>query len=346
MPRKKTRSAPVNTPPAPPPPKLGIPRCRGTIWERIVILHGKVNRAEKFTADSVACELETDVRTIERTMEFMRDRFAMMIRWDHPLGRYLFDPPCENLPTVRIETDEDFLLKLLKQMLPAVAGPVQIELLNRVLKKLSLVAGGSNSFAGATPHGVACAFPVMDAPESRHLQVLTEAISARQELCLDYQSGEAAAPVARVVQPLEFGYFDQRWIVLVHYPKRNKPLTLRLDRIHGVKLTGRSFERPTDYDPAEMLRGNLGAYTGTESHAIRLRLRDHAANDARKKKWHDSQTREERPDGRLEIALHLNNLVDITHRVLHWGPQVEVLAPPELLERVRAALKAALAQYE
>jgi len=328
-----------------PKPRLGIPRCRGTVWERIVILHGKVNRQEKFTAESVAMELETDVRTIERTMEFMRDRFAMMIQWDRARERYVFDPPCRHLPVVRIEPDEDFLLKLLRQMLPAVAGPVQVELLNRVLKKLSLVAGGSNLFAGALPHGVACAFPVMEAAESRHLQVLSEAIDVRRELRLEYQSGEAVAPVARIVQPLEFGYFDQRWIVLVHYPKRNQPLTLRLDRIQGVAPTGRTFERPTAYDSAEMLRGNLGAFTGTERHTIRLRLRDHAAADARKKKWHDSQTRAELPDGRLEITLHLNNLVDITRRVLHWGPQVEVLSPAELIARVRTDLQAALAQY-
>ena len=345
MPRNKSRSTPDRPAPATPPLKLGIPRCRGTVWERIVILHGKVNRQEKFTAESVARELETDARTIERTMEFMRDRFAMMIQWSRAHRRYIFDPPCEDLPTVRIEPDEDFLLKLLRQMLPAIAGPVQVELLNRVLKKLSLVAGGSNSFAGAMPQGVACAFTMMEEAESRHLQVLSEAIDARQELCIDYQSAEASASVERVVHPLEFGYFDQRWVVLVHYPKRNRPLTLRLDRIHRVKSNGRTFVRPTDYDPAEMLRGNLGAYTGTEQHTIRLRLRDHAANDARKKKWHDSQTREELPDGRLEITLQLNNLVDITHRVLYWGPQVEVLSPPELLARVRAAMQAALAQY-
>jgi predicted DNA-binding transcriptional regulator YafY len=31
--------------------------------------------------------------------------------------------------------------------------------------------------------------------------------------------------------------------------------------------------------------------------------------------------------------------------VLHWGPQVEVLAPPELIVRVCTDLQAALAQY-
>jgi predicted DNA-binding transcriptional regulator YafY len=278
-------------------------------------------------------------------MEMMRDRFDMMIVWSHAAGRYIFDPPHEHLPVVRLEPDEDEVLKLIKRLVPAFAGPVQIDVLNRVLTKLSLIAGGSNSFAREAGHGVVSPFAAMTAEESRFLQVLGTARDLQQELCVQYQSAEATAPTARVVHPLEFGYFKQRWIVFVHYVKRNKPVTLRLDRIHGAQPTGLTFARPTDYDPVEMLRGNLGAYTGNEHHVIRLRLRDHAASDARTRKWHASQTKVECADGRLEITLHLNNLVDILHDVLFWGAQVEVLSPPELRTRVEEELQAALAIY-
>ena len=59
-------------------------------------------------------------------------------------------------------------------------------------------------------------------------------------------------------------------------------------------------------------------------------LSGHPAHEARDCRWHPSQTKVELPDGRLQITLQLNNLVDIRTEILRHGPDAEVLAPAEL----------------
>ncbi len=54
------------------------------------------------------------------------------------------------------------------------------------------------------------------------------------------------------------------------------------------------------------------------------------AHEARDIRWHASQTKVELPDGRLQITLQLNNLVDIRTAILRHGPDAEALAPAEL----------------
>ncbi len=46
----------------------------------------------------------------------------------------------------------------------------------------------------------------------------------------------------------------------------------------------------------------------------------HPAHEARDIRWHPSQTKVELPDGRLQITLQLNNLVDIRTEILRHHP--------------------------
>ncbi len=298
--------------------ELDIPTCRGEVWDRIVRIHMMINRGERFNATDLIERLGWDQRTIEPTLRFMRDRLEMPVEYDRPLDTYYYLRPYPYLPVVRVDSDESFLLKLLGQLVPAFVGSPFTATLKQVLKKFSLVVGGSNAFTDGLSRGVVFPFVAPSAAECRYLQVVSDAMDAPRELEVDYQKADATAPAPRLVHPLDFGYFDNRWVVLVHDVGRVAARTFRLDRIHRVRSTGKRFERPTDYDPAALLSGNSGAYTGKEDHEIRLLLSDYAAKDARSRKWHRSQTELERDGGRREITLRLNNLVDITRQILYW----------------------------
>ena len=70
-----------------------------------------------------------------------------------------------------------------------------------------------------------------------------------------------------------------------------------------------------------------------------------AAPYVRENPWHPSQTIAECAGGGIEIALRLNNLIDIERRILACGAHAEVLAPPELRETLRRVSAAMLARY-
>jgi proteasome accessory factor B len=68
-----------------------------------------------------------------------------------------------------------------------------------------------------------------------------------------------------------------------------------------------------------------------------VRFSPQVADRVRERVWHRSQVEKECRDGSLELTLRVDNLDEVERWVLGWGAQVEVIAPGELIDRVRAA---------
>jgi predicted DNA-binding transcriptional regulator YafY len=71
-----------------------------------------------------------------------------------------------------------------------------------------------------------------------------------------------------------------------------------------------------------------------------------AAAYAKKPKWHPSQELTPMADGRTELKVRVDNLVEIEKDLLRWGEHAEVLSPPELRTRMWQIYRAAPLLYE
>lgn len=71
-----------------------------------------------------------------------------------------------------------------------------------------------------------------------------------------------------------------------------------------------------------------------------------AAFSIRETPWNPKQEFRPLPDGCEELFLRTSSLPDIENKILRGGAHAEALAPQVLCDRVHAALKAALGQYE
>ena len=62
--------------------------------------------------------------------------------------------------------------------------------------------------------------------------------------------------------------------------------------------------------------------------------------------WHPSQILRQHRDGSLEMRIETSGHKELVRWVLSWVPDVEVLAPQSLRERVREKLREALGSSE
>ncbi len=60
--------------------------------------------------------------------------------------------------------------------------------------------------------------------------------------------------------------------------------------------------------------------------------------------WHISQTFIRRPDGRVEMRLETSGRQELIRWVLSWMPDVRVLAPKSLRDRIEEKLRDGLAR--
>jgi CRISPR-associated endonuclease/helicase Cas3 len=76
-----------------------------------------------------------------------------------------------------------------------------------------------------------------------------------------------------------------------------------------------------------------------------LQFNSDAAPYVRERTWHASQEIESGPDGGLSLHLRIAEPLEMLPWIRSWGPQVEVLAPGWLRERVADELKQAAEIY-
>jgi predicted DNA-binding transcriptional regulator YafY len=213
------------------------------------------------------------------------------------------------------------------------------------LEKLKPILGGVVAFP-IDEVGRAVSAPPPGAGELRHLGALLEATLQHAELHLLYRKPHAAAAERRTVHPLRLVPHEQLWTLIAYDVDRRALRHFVLTRIVDLARTGQRFRPPPGIDVDAHVRGLMGRFGATEEHDVRLALDDHAAFYARERPWHAGQTLTPRPDGRHELTLRVNNIVDVQTQILRWSGHVEVLAPDALRARVAESLRAAAERYE
>lgn len=314
----------------------------------MLFIHERLGNDQRETARSLAEQLETSERTIKRDLEFMRDQLGAPIEWDASQHSYAYSRPCDLLPLLRLDASEALALALAGNTFAAWHGTALGRALTAALGKIGGVIGGAVSVPVSEISQLVFHPETNGAgdEEHRHFAALLEAIRRRRVLRLVYQKPRnGSAPETRVVHPLHLACLDHRWVLVAHDPARGSPRNFLLGRIQRAETTRESFAPPADFDLSAYLRGSLGRFTGNEEIDVRLVFDATVAPYVRESPWHASQTLLEKPDGAVEITLRLNNLTDISRRILACGRHVEVLAPAALREAIQAEARALLTRY-
>lgn len=127
----------------------------------------------------------------------------------------------------------------------------------------------------------------------------------------------------------------------------NEVRTLVLSRIVRVTRTTQRFTPPELAElAARMERSFGGVILGDEEHRVILDFSPAAAVRAAESHPVPGRTVEQTANGGLRMEMTLPSLLDFLPWVLGWGPDVRVVEPPELRERVIESLKRASANYD
>jgi predicted DNA-binding transcriptional regulator YafY len=112
----------------------------------------------------------------------------------------------------------------------------------------------------------------------------------------------------------------------------------------GVEGTRERFMRPADFSPEAYARQAFGIVGGEEPIKVRLLFEPNLAVYITERLWHPSQELRTRRDGRVEMRLETTGRKELIRWVLSWMPDVRVLAPKSLRERIEGKLRDGLAR--
>ena len=308
--------------------------------ERMLRIHQAIQAGGFPNATRLAAELEVSTKTINRDIDFMRDRLDLPIEYEGSRFGYHYTEPVSAFPTLQITEGELFALLVAEKALQQYRGTHFEKPLLSAFRKMAASLPDTVSLNLAewekTISFRTSAEPVLNL---EIFDALGRATAQRRQLRIRYRKPGGAAGEERVVDPYHLANINGEWFLFAFDHLRGDTRTFVPARIQAVAETGRSFERPRGFSLEQRLRGSFAVFSGKGEHEVVIRFGGAAADYIREKRWHPSQQLRELPRGRLELRLKLSSLDEIKRWILSWGGQAVPVAPRELVQSVREAAK-------
>ncbi len=299
--------------------------------ERIQKIHEALQQGVKVNCTKLAEQLSVSTKTIQRDIDFMRDRWSLPIEYDPMEFSYAYTSAVENFPSYTISEGELVALLVAQKAIEQYRGtPFEAPLANafhklasRLPEEVTLSMGDANRLISFKPVGIPTA-------TLHHFQKISTAVLHQREITFAYQKINAREAEPRRLQPYHLTCVQNQWYMIGHDQDRQAIRTFVLSRITSVQTTTRKFVRPASFSIENHLRGSFGIFQGNGDHNVVLLFDEFSAKYIREKFWHESQVVTEKRDGTLELVLQLSTFEEVTRWVLGWSDHVEVKSPKEL----------------
>jgi proteasome accessory factor B len=324
--------------------KLERHRTRPAL-DRMLRIHQTLEAGAYPNARVLAASLEVSTKSVQRDLDFMRDRLELPIAYDAVRHGYYYTAEVASFPSLQITEGELFALLVAEKALQQYRGTSFEAPLLSAFRKMAQALPETISMHLADWNQTISfhtrAEPIVDL---EIFDALAQATAKGLQVRLHYRKPGHRTTEPRVVDPYHLANINGEWFLFAYCHLRRNVRTFVPARVKSVEPTGQGFAPPKRFSLERQLRDSFGVHSGTGRFGVVLRFREPAADYVREKRWHPSQRLRELAGGELEMRLELSSLVEIQRWVLGWGGQVRVLAPPELAASVRAAAEAILEQ--
>ncbi len=319
------------------PPRLPLSRPP---LERMLRIHQAIQSGKLPNASTLARELEVSTKSIQRDIEFMRDRLALPIAYDGSRFGYHYTGEVTAFPTMHITEGELVALVIAEKALEQYRGTQFEKPLLSAIRKIEQSLPDTISL-NLTDIEQTISFRTRAEPilNLEIFDALAKATAHRRQLELAYRKAGSRQSEARLVDPYHLANINGEWYLFAYDHARKDIRTFVPGRVQAVKPTGKTFARPEKFSLEKRLRDSFGVHSGQGEYDVVLRFNARAADLIREKKWHESQQLRDLKGRGVELRLKLSSLVEIERWVLSWGGDAVVLKPRELAEAVKLAAK-------
>lgn len=314
--------------------------------ERMMRIHAQLKAGDYPNCRKIADEIEVSSKTIQRDIDFMRDRLGLPIDYDPQRVGYFYTEEVSSFPSIEVSEGEVAALFVAQKALAQYRGTPFERPLRSAFRKIADSLKERVSFSWSDLED-AISFHSAGASvaDLELFETVSQAVLRSVELEFEYRKLDIKTYEARRVRPYHIACLENQWYVFAEDLARKQLRTFALPRMRRVRLTSTRFRRPANFSIAKVLSGSFGVFEGGKKHRIRLQFDAFAARLVSERTWHDSQRYREAKDGTATLEMELGGLEEIERWVLSWGSHVRVLQPQKLADNIKAQATAVVALY-
>jgi predicted DNA-binding transcriptional regulator YafY len=317
---------------------------------RLVSLMLLLQTRGRLTAAELAAELEVSVRTIYRDVDALSEAGVPIYAERGPHGGVrlvdgyrtrltgLTDGEAEalflsGLPGPAAELGLGTVVAAARLKVLAALPPELRARASRINQRFHLDAPGWFQSSEAAPY----------------LQTLSTAVWEDRRIALQYGRSDGRS-VERQLEPLGLVLKGGIWYLVAG--TGGQPRTYRVSRIASVTLLESRFERPDAFDLGRYWSESIAAYeSSVERVEVTLRIRPDRIESlgevvGDRAMARATPTGEPDRDGWTRLRVRMEWPSEAHRQLLRLGPDVEVLAPPEVRTRIAEAARGVLSRYE
>jgi predicted DNA-binding transcriptional regulator YafY len=305
---------------------------------RLATIDEAIRAGELPNAQTLARELEVTSRTVQRDLQFLRDRLRAPLAFDAARNGYVYTDSSYRLPFYRLTEGELIALLLAERLLQEYRHTPYAEALAHAFQKMTAAVPDTVTIDLAhLAEAYSFRHKAVDTGDLDRFAALDRAIRDGRQLELLYWTASRDVTSRRVVDPYHLASVDGDWFLIGYCHLREEVRMFSPGRIKELRQTGVRFERPLDFCITDYLDVGFRAIRGTGlPREVRLRFTPAVACYIRERRWHATQKLADQPDGGVVVTLRVNHTLEVKRWALSFGSDCEVLEPPELREEIVA----------
>ncbi len=309
--------------------------------ERLVYITQCLKENGRLDKKRVCEKFEVNGRTVNRDIEYLRDRCDCNIEYDRSTGTYTAQRPVDIFSPGRHLLFFAYVKGMAKSLslMPLVTEDITNKL-HKILDKSHLQLANA----------VVYQFPTTETFDSSVLDELLQSFKERVACDINYiKPGNPKGK--RRIEPLRFINYDGQWYVLAYCRASGEKRQFNLSRILNAARTSSAYiSAVDDIELDRIIASGFGimrtAFAESEPLPVTIKFTGKSAAIVANQEWHAKQKMETlpSPDGTsLLLTVPVESYEEILRRVLFYGPEAEAVSPPDFrdlwLTKIRETYK-------
>ena len=295
-------------------------------------------------------ELEISPATFKRDIEYMRSRFHAPIVWDREHNGYCFTTPVEDapryeLPGLWFNSSEIHALLAMEQLLEGIDPGILGDRLGPLRQRLRELLGSSDHTADEVRRRIKVLSMARRAMPASEFEVAASALLNRKRLFIRYRGRVKGEDTEREVSPQRLVHYRENWYLDAWCHMRDGLRSFSMDCVRDAEIRPAQAIDVPEAELDHVLGNGYGIFSGRDITWAKLRFSPVAARWVAAEAWHPKQRSGYDAQGRYVLEVPFSDDRELLRDILKHGPDVEVIEPQSLREKVRAAVERAGRMY-
>ena len=317
--------------------------------ERFHLIDMMLSSPEVATFERLQKRLDVSRATLKRDLEYLRNRLNAPIIWDRESRGYVYGKPLAvgaqyELPGLWFSAEEIHALLTMQHLLAnldagGLLGPHIQPLMSRLT---GLLGNGRHPAEEIRKRIKLIPIAARRAPLDPFATV-GSALLRRKRLRIGYYAKSNDSVSERELSPQRLVHYRENWYLDAWCHLRKGLRSFALDGVRHAEILDTPAREVAENTLDAMLGAGYGIFSGRKLTWAKLRFSPERARWVALEQWHPKQRGKLQKDGAYVLEMPYADDRELIMDILRHVPEVEVLEPAELREKLVGKLRAGLA---